>query len=86
MNFAFSSAEEDFRHEVRDFLEDYRDLDGFFRQGHRWPQVKAMFQAMAERLAARTFAKGERVEANWNSFGQWYPGVIADASKLHDYR
>ena len=33
-----------------------------------------------ERLAARAFVKGERVEADWNSFGQWYSGVIADAS------
>lgn len=49
MNFHFSPEEEAFRLEVRAFLEDYRDLDGFFRQGHRWPQVKALFQAMAER-------------------------------------
>ena len=33
-----------------------------------------------ERLAARAFVKGERVEADWNSFGQWYSGVIADVS------
>lgn len=49
MNFRFTSEEEAFRLEVRDFLQDYRDLDGFFRQGKRWPEVKALFQAMAER-------------------------------------
>lgn len=49
MNFAFSPAEEDFRREVRGFLEEYRDLDGYFCQGHCWPQVKALFQAMSER-------------------------------------
>jgi len=49
VNFAFSPAEEAFRREVREFLADYRDLDGFFRQGHCWPEVKALFQAMAER-------------------------------------
>ncbi len=49
MNFAFGREEEAFRHEVRAFLADYRDLDGFFRQGRVWPRVKAMFQAMGER-------------------------------------
>ena len=38
-----------FRAEVREFLEDYRDLDAFFVQGARWPQVKAFFEAMGER-------------------------------------
>ncbi len=49
MNFAFSPEEEAFRAEVRSFLADYRDLDGFFRQGHVWQQVKALFQAMGAR-------------------------------------
>ncbi len=49
MNFSFSPEEEAFRREVRSFLEDYRDLDGFFRQGHVWKEVKGLFQAMAER-------------------------------------
>ena len=47
MNFGFAPEEESFRSEVREFLEDYRDLDGFFRQGRRWTEVKALFQAMA---------------------------------------
>lgn len=49
MNFHFTPEEEAFRLEVREFLEDYRDLDGFFRQGQRWPEVRALFEAMAER-------------------------------------
>lgn len=49
MNFSFTTEEEAFRAEVRSFLEPYRDLDGFFCQGHRWPEVKALFQAMGER-------------------------------------
>ncbi len=49
MNFAFSSEEEAFRREVVAFLDDYRDLDAFFGQGHHWPRVKALFSAMGER-------------------------------------
>ncbi len=49
MNFAFSAEEEAFRAEVREFLAGYRDLDGFFQQGHKWPAVKALFRAMGER-------------------------------------
>ncbi len=49
MNFNFSSEQLAFRDEVREFLEDYRELDGFYGQGHRWPQVRAFFCAMAER-------------------------------------
>jgi alkylation response protein AidB-like acyl-CoA dehydrogenase len=45
----FSDAEEAFRAEVREFLEDYRELDGFFCQGHHWKQVKELFRAMGER-------------------------------------
>ena len=44
MNFAFTEEEESFRREVRSFLAGYRDLDGFFRQGHVWPEVRAMFR------------------------------------------
>jgi alkylation response protein AidB-like acyl-CoA dehydrogenase len=49
VNFAFSSAEEAFRAEVVEFLQDYRDLDAFFLQGHEWQRVKALFRAMGER-------------------------------------
>jgi len=45
----FSDAEEAFRCEVREFLEDYRELDGFFCQGQRWKQVRELFCAMGER-------------------------------------
>jgi alkylation response protein AidB-like acyl-CoA dehydrogenase len=49
LNIQFSNEEEDFRSEIRAFLEPWRDLDGFFGQGHKWPRVKALFQAMGER-------------------------------------
>ncbi len=49
MNFGFSSEEEDFRAEVRTFLEAYRELDGFFGQGEKWPAVHALFRAMGAR-------------------------------------
>jgi alkylation response protein AidB-like acyl-CoA dehydrogenase len=49
MNVDFSREEEAFRAEVVDFLSDYRDLDAFFLQGHKWQRVKALFAAMGER-------------------------------------
>lgn len=49
MNTQFSKAELAFRDEVREFLRPYRDLDGFYGQGHKWPQVRALFSAMAEK-------------------------------------
>jgi len=49
VNVHFSREELAFRDEVREFLTDYRDLDGFYCQGHRWPEVRAMFAAMAAR-------------------------------------
>ncbi|MCZ6463430.1 MAG: acyl-CoA dehydrogenase family protein, partial [Proteobacteria bacterium] len=49
MRYAFSAEEELFRHEVREFLADYRDLDAFFLQGLKWEKVKALFRAMGER-------------------------------------
>jgi len=45
----FSPEEEAFRSEVVEFLADYRDLDAFFLQGHKWERVKALFRAMGER-------------------------------------
>ncbi len=49
MNFDFDAESEEFRAEVVEFLGDYRDLDGFFLQGHRWERVKALLRAMGER-------------------------------------
>jgi alkylation response protein AidB-like acyl-CoA dehydrogenase len=49
VNFAFSAEEEAFRAEVVEFLRDYRDLDAFFLQGHKWERVKALFRAMGAR-------------------------------------
>ena len=48
MNFRFNESEEAFRAEVRRFLVPYADLHGFVQQGHKWSEVKALFQAMAE--------------------------------------
>ncbi len=49
MNFAFSPREEAFRREAVAFLADWRGLEGFFRQGRRWPDVKRFFQALGRR-------------------------------------
>ena len=49
MNFHFDKDEKAFRSEVREFLRDYRDLDGFFGQDQKWDAVKAMFCAMGDR-------------------------------------
>ncbi|MGH0038440.1 MAG: acyl-CoA dehydrogenase family protein [Myxococcota bacterium] len=49
MNFRLAPEEEAFRAEVRAFLRDHRDLDGFFRQDHCWPRVKQLFRAMGEK-------------------------------------
>ena len=49
MNAGFSKEELQFQGEVREFLTDYAELDGFYCQGHRWFDVRAMFSAMAEK-------------------------------------
>jgi alkylation response protein AidB-like acyl-CoA dehydrogenase len=49
VNFHFGKDEEAFRDEVREFLVDYRDLDGFFGQDQKWDAVKGLFRAMGER-------------------------------------
>jgi alkylation response protein AidB-like acyl-CoA dehydrogenase len=49
VNFSFSAEQEAFRAEVREFVEEYRDLEGFLLQGHKWPEVRSMFAAMGER-------------------------------------
>jgi 3-oxocholest-4-en-26-oyl-CoA dehydrogenase alpha subunit len=49
MNIHFSKEELAFQSDVREFLRDYKDLDGFYGQGHKWPEVRAMFSAMAEK-------------------------------------
>ena len=49
MRVAFSAEEEAFRKDVVAFLADYRDLDAFFLQGHRWAEVRELFRAMGEK-------------------------------------
>ena len=49
MRVAFTAEEEAFRAEVVEFLADRRDLDAFFLQGHRWPEVRELFRAMGRR-------------------------------------
>lgn len=49
MNVGFSAEEEAFRAEVVEFLRDYRDLDAFFLQGHKWAKVRELFRAMGQR-------------------------------------
>ncbi len=49
MNLSFSAEEEDFRSEVREFLEPYAGLDGFFQQGRKWNEVKAFFREVGKR-------------------------------------
>src|SRR3954453_5193566 len=49
MDFSFSPDQERFRAQVREFLRDWSDVDGFMCQGHAWPRVRAMFAAMGER-------------------------------------
>jgi alkylation response protein AidB-like acyl-CoA dehydrogenase len=46
VNFGFSPQEESFRAEVVEFLQDYRELDAFFCQGHKWDKVRELFRAM----------------------------------------
>lgn len=36
-----------------------------------------------EHLQTRTFGVGERVQADWNAFGNWYPGVVV-ASEIRN--
>jgi alkylation response protein AidB-like acyl-CoA dehydrogenase len=49
MNITFSREELAFQAEVREFLNDYKNLDGFYGQGHKWKEVRAMFSAMAKK-------------------------------------
>lgn len=49
MDFRFSEEEQAFRADVRAFLEPWRDLDGFFGQGHKWDRVAKLFREMGER-------------------------------------
>jgi len=45
----FAPEEEAFRREVRAFLADWRDLDGYFRMGTRWERVMALWRALGAR-------------------------------------
>lgn len=49
MDISYSRAELAFRDEVREFLAQYAHVDGFYCQDERWPAVRAMFSAMAEK-------------------------------------
>ncbi len=49
MNFRFPDDAERFRAEVREFLADYRELNGFLYQDRRWPEVRALFEAMGRK-------------------------------------
>ncbi len=60
MNVRFAPDEEAFRAEVVAFLADWQHVDGFFCQGHRWAEVKALFRALGERgWLALTWPAGE---------------------------
>jgi hypothetical protein len=49
VNFEFAPEQEAFRAEVVAFLADWRDLDAFFLQGRKWPEVAQLFRALGER-------------------------------------
>ena len=49
MNFSFSPEEEAFRRDVIEFLVPHRALEGFIQQGEKWPEVRGLFEEMAER-------------------------------------
>ncbi len=49
MDLSFTPEQLAFRDEVREFLRDFGDVDGFMCQVRAWPRVRAMFRAMAER-------------------------------------
>ena len=49
MRAAFSAAEEAFRAEVRAFLADWSDVDGYLRMGTRWERVTGMWREMGAR-------------------------------------
>jgi alkylation response protein AidB-like acyl-CoA dehydrogenase len=49
VNFELAPEQEAFRAEVIEFLADWRDLDAFFQQGRRWPEVARLFRALGER-------------------------------------
>ncbi len=67
MRFRFAAGEEAFRAEVRAFLAQWRDLDGFFCQGQSWPRVRELFRAMGAR--------------GWLSLG-WPDGAGAGGPRL----
>ena len=89
MNFAFSAEQEAFRAEVREFLSAYRELDGFFQQGHKWPAVKALFRAMGERgwLALSWPAElGGLGMGPVHEYILWHPGSPRGESEIPDER
>ena len=49
MNLTLPPEAEAFRAQIRSFLEDYRELEGFFMQDRKWSEVKAFFQEVGRR-------------------------------------
>ncbi|NRA02489.1 MAG: acyl-CoA dehydrogenase family protein [Myxococcales bacterium] len=49
MRIGLDPEEQSFRADVRAFLEGYRNLNGFFHQDERWPEVKGFYRALGER-------------------------------------
>jgi alkylation response protein AidB-like acyl-CoA dehydrogenase len=49
MRALYGSEERAFQDEVREFLEDWRDLDAYLSHGDRWPEVERLFRALGER-------------------------------------
>jgi len=49
MELSFTAEQENFRAELREFLVDWSELEGFLLQGTKWKQVSQLFKAMAGR-------------------------------------
>lgn len=49
MRSLFDAEERAFQDEVREFLEDWQDLDAYLSHGDRWEQVAALFRAIGAR-------------------------------------
>jgi alkylation response protein AidB-like acyl-CoA dehydrogenase len=84
LNFDFDAAAQAFRREVVAFLDDYRDLDGFFLQGHQWQRVRSLFRAMGERgwlSLGWPAASGERPRPISHEYILWDEVAYARAAR-----